>query len=182
MDLTKQKIIFLDVDGVLATPKSIHEYAQRHNGTCPPGAPQLDPYCCDVLKRIVNELNAFVVISSTWRKNDKDLADLVRFLSYFNIPILGTTPSITSGFGGIQMGRQMEIMTWCHDRKVHPDNILIIDDNSDDLTVYIDRLLKTDGAVGLQESDISKAIEISNRASGFHMPNILKKKWWQFWK
>ena len=182
MDVTNRKIIFLDVDGVLATPKSIHAYAQEHGGHCPPGAAQLDPECCAVLNKIVEKLNALVVISSTWRKNDNDLADLIRFLSYFTIPIIGTTPLMSISDGRTTLGRQFEIMTWCHDRCVHPDNMLVIDDDSEDLTAYHDRLLQTDGSVGLQKEDIDLAVKIANRKSGYHMPDALKAKWWQFWR
>ena len=182
MDVTNRKIIFLDVDGVLATPKSIHAYAQEHGGHCPPGAAQLDPECCAVLNKIVEKLNALVVISSTWKQNDNDLAGLIRFLSHFTIPIIGTTPLMSISDGRTTLGRQFEIMSWCNDRHVHPDNILVIDDDSGDLTAYHDRLLQTDGSVGLQEEHVDLAIKIANRKSGYHIPEALKKRWWQFWK
>ena len=183
MDVTKQKIIFLDVDGVLATPKAIHEYAQAHNGHCPPGSAQIDPKCCAVLNQIVSKLDALCVISSTWRLVDSDLAQLIRFLSHFTIPIIGVTPMITICDGGKSLGRQMEIMTYMHDRNIHPDNVLVIDDDSEDLTAYHDRLLQTNGEIGLQESDIPLAVEIANRKSGYHTPDeLIDKKWWQFWK
>ena len=84
--------------------------------------------------------------------------------------------------GKTTLGRQFEIMTWCYDRHIHPDNILVIDDDSADLTAYHDRLLQTDGEVGLQEEHVKLAVEIANRKSGYHMPDALKAKWWQFWK
>ena len=51
-----QKIIFLDIDGVLATPEYLKD-----------GEWALNPVKQNILKSIIDETDAKIVLSSSWR-------------------------------------------------------------------------------------------------------------------
>jgi len=146
-----QIVIFLDIDGVLATPKQIHAWAEREHKPCPPGLPQIDPECANILKRIVDRLDAQIVVSSCWRKLDHDMYDLIQLFSKLEIPLLGVTPSSSSGI------REAEIMKYIDDHHLMVDQCLVIDDDTHDLQLFTERLLQTDGYLGLQVGDDDRA-------------------------
>lgn len=57
-----EKIIFLDIDGVIATPETIIR-----------GAWGLTPECQKKLGKIIEKTNAKIVVSSSWRlKNTEE--------------------------------------------------------------------------------------------------------------
>lgn len=147
-------VIFLDVDGVIATPKQIHAYAQTHGGSCPPGFAQIDMECMKRLREIVIKTNAHVVISSSWRKICHDMFDLVKAFSEFSIPLIGLTPSLPSG------NRGDEIVTFCKDHRIKMSDILVLDDDEADLVKVKDRHIRTDGYYGLSEDDVFKSVHM----------------------
>ncbi len=59
----RQPVLFLDIDGVCTaetdTPGSFNTHELKEYG--------LSPSCMSILKNLINELNAVVVISSSWR-------------------------------------------------------------------------------------------------------------------
>ena len=73
--MSKKKIIFLDIDGVISTQKS--HYA-------------LDKDACDLLGKIIDAADAKIVISSSWRRNTvedtKEELTTVRHLVPFPFP------------------------------------------------------------------------------------------------
>lgn len=145
-------IIFLDIDGVLATPKKIHEYVKFHGTSCPPGIPQIDRSCVRVLKDLVSRRDAMVVISSSWRKSAEDMYALFQIFNDYDIPIVGMTPGHSDGIRGGEIEEYMQ--THC----VLRENILIVDDETTGLDMFTDRLLKPDGLIGLTEEDYRRAI------------------------
>ena len=147
-------VIFLDVDGVIATPKQIHAYAQTHGGHCPPGPAQIDMECMKRLKLICVRTTAMVVLSSTWRKIDHDLADLMKACSLFSIPVVGMTPVIPYGERGA------EIQQFCTEHDIYRSMIVVLDDDGADLTKVKDRLIRTDGYSGLSDADVETACRL----------------------
>ena len=87
-------IIFLDVDGVLnSTNKLIEVYnktKKQHSGYSYP----FDEKCLENLKTLVNKTNSKIVISSTWRKNEKGRRILLNALKEYELDkeIIGYTP------------------------------------------------------------------------------------------
>lgn len=70
--------LFLDIDGVLISGRSITEYKS---------AKILDPASTHVLSQIIREFNFNVILTSTWRLLDYKLEDLVTQLGFYNIKI-----------------------------------------------------------------------------------------------
>lgn len=139
-----EKIIFLDFDGVICTT------AVRFN--------ELDPECMVRLKKIIDETNAFIVVTSTWRRF-KSLMELKEMMLEHGIErrVLGVTKVIDR--------RDDEIQDWLdmrHPMSFQIKNIVVLDDDIFDLTAFEHVLVKTDGMLGLQDVDVEKSIAILN--------------------
>lgn len=89
------KVIFLDVDGVLNTPKLIREFGMDH----------IDDILVLLVKRIVKETNAEIVLSSTWRAREKDKMLVQQALARHDLEIFDSTPLI-------EKERHEEIRAW----------------------------------------------------------------------
>ena len=148
-------VVFLDVDGVIATPRQIKRVYEFTGMTCPSGEAQIDPACVAVLKEIVDRHAASVVITSTWRLHPKDLHDLMWVLAKNVIPVAGMIPRDGSNRG-------MAIEEYVQEHHIKRRNVLIIDDSTADLTHWGDRLLRTDPHDGLKQADIYKSDKILN--------------------
>ena len=57
------KVIFLDVDGVLNTPKFIRRQSSFSS---------IDPVLVDIVVHIVNKTGCKIVLSSSWRVDEND--------------------------------------------------------------------------------------------------------------
>lgn len=119
------KAIFLDIDGVIATPTSVrNNYLQGRA----PEEQRYDSMSLMYVGRLVELTGAIVILSSTWRE-DLDTADPVlraivdnlrSQLAEVGAPIAGVTPRILGG------DRSAEIGAWLDE---HPcDAWVIIDD------------------------------------------------------
>ena len=140
---TIDKVIFLDFDGVISTP------AVHFQG--------FDPECIERLKRIIDETNAFIVITLTWRKLHS-LIELKDMLHQVGISrrVLGVT-DITDDRRDDQIQRWLDMT---HPRNVQVKNIVVIDDDTKDLTAFEHVLVTPDGFKGLQDEDVEQAIRI----------------------
>ena len=134
-----RRIIFLDIDGVLAPIRRWDRYGE------------LDPGCIQVLNDIVTRAGADVVVSSTWRYG-KSVAELQATLESqgFAGSVVDTTPT---GAPGSDRGE--EIAAWLAEHAV--DGYVIIDDHIDmgELGAH---LVQTHPAHGLQPADAPRAI------------------------
>jgi len=134
-----RRIIFLDIDGVLAPIRRWDRYGE------------LDPGCIQVLNDIVTRAGADVVVSSTWRYG-KTVAELQATLESqgFAGSVVDTTPT---GAPGSDRGE--EIAAWLAEHAV--DGYVIIDDHIDmgELGAH---LVQTHPAHGLQPADAPRAI------------------------
>lgn len=161
MNTAKGKVIFLDVDGVLATSQQIHEYAKTHGGHCPPGYPQIDMKCVYRLFTIAKACDASIVVSSTWRKHKRDMLDLMKALNRVvdafvgvSIDNIDSTPVLPRG------NRGEEILAYCKSHDIDRSDILVLDDDIGDLHQVADRHIRTDYKVGLTDEDVTKAIKL----------------------
>lgn len=159
---TRNKIIFLDIDGVLngynfwsltgwkiacklnirdwyrthiRKPFGIHEEKVRH------------------LSKIIEKTNAKVVMSSSWRygwwktpyekqtENQKRLTDL---LKKYNIEVIDITPKLLDG------RRDTEIQTWIKNHSNEIYSFVILDDEKFDLECFVgNRLVQTFSTINI---------------------------------
>lgn len=135
-----QRVIFLDIDGVLA-PIANHV----HYG-------DLDPGCLQVLNEIVAQSGADVVISSTWRFG-KTVAELQTILAErgFIGRVIDKTSTEAHGYD-----RGEEIAAWLAE---HPVAGCVILDDHHDMGKLIGHLVQTNGSVGLCATDTARALE-----------------------
>ena len=134
-----ERIIFLDIDGVLVVRPTDGEFS--------PGA-------VGILREIVVASGAKIVISSAWRRCStwrSNILKAFRAAGWNDPPIVGRT-SVMSG------GRGEEISAWL---KVHPaKSILIIDDIDIEFSEeQKKRLIHCDEYAGLKEEHIQLAAE-----------------------
>jgi hypothetical protein len=164
-----QKIIFLDIDGVIATPKFVKD-----------GMWQLNPNKQKLLGEILDETGANIVLSSSWRH--ETLEKTITFMEsegfLFCDKLIGVTIRAYHYMErGIHLSipRGVEIKQWL-DTNIHSNNgknykrknlgvdyqYVILDDDSDMLLEHKDNFIKTDSLIGLTQEDVEKAIEILN--------------------
>jgi len=139
-----RRVIFLDIDGVLAPIRRWDRYED------------LDPACIQVLNEIVERGGADVVVSSTWRYG-KTIAELHAILESqgFKGCVVDKTPT---GAPGVHRGE--EIAAWLAEHDV--GGYVIIDDHVDMGELH-NHLLQTHPAHGLQPADAPRAIAILMR-------------------
>lgn len=158
------KVIFLDFDGVITTPKS----------KC-----KLDPERMALLGRILDATDAKIVISSSWRRYSleetiKHITDASNFFvggNPFPYPeaVVGVTermysfcyPNNERHFG---LPRGCEIEHYLNQHS-NIDSYVIIDDDQDMLLCQAENFVHTDGEIGLTEDDVEKAIKILNNSN-----------------
>jgi len=134
-----RRVIFLDIDGVLAPIRRWDRYGD------------LESACIQVLNEIAARGEAGVVVSSTWR-HGKTVAELQAMLDAegFTGRVLDKTPSDIP-----VASRGKEIAAWLKAHAV--DGYVILDDHSDvgELRTH---LVQTHPAHGLQPDDAPRAI------------------------
>lgn len=175
--MERQKIIFLDIDGVLNGLTRLNKLGFRVASklglakqyklwTKPHGVHESK---VKVLSNIVKDTNAKVVMSSTWRgiywttpyeKKEGNVKELTDLLNKYNIQVIGITPSSKTG------NRSEEIIKWLKRHKDEVGSYLIIDDEKSDLGCFVeDRLVQTvtpKGDHGLTKKYLKKSIQILN--------------------
>jgi hypothetical protein len=134
-----RRVIFLDIDGVLAPIRRWDRYGD------------LEPTCVQVLNEIVAAGGADVVVSSTWR-HGKTVAELQEMLDAhgFAGKVVGKTASDLPG-----ATREREIAAWLAE---HPVRDYVIIDDHGDMGALRERLVQTHPARGLQPDDGPRAI------------------------
>jgi hypothetical protein len=151
----EQKIIFLDIDGVIEVPNL--------------GA-HFDADCCRNLKEILKATSAKIVISSSWRDCECTINLLYEYLEEQGITkdeVVGFTPTLSGSFQHLHGGWDSARLRWREIQKYiivnHVKNYVIIDDY--DLTAYATKnFVKTKKDVGLTAELKDICIEILGRA------------------
>ena len=101
-------VLFLDVDGVLHPPNPKHERLQFRKT------------CMELLREVVAETGATIVLSTTWRLHPDARRYLGSRLAEYDLGYVSRTPSIA------QFQRPKEILTWV--RKYKPVTWVAVDD------------------------------------------------------
>jgi len=152
------KIIFLDVDGVLNSNATF-------KGPWADGGNALDPDMCDEFARIVRETDATVILSSTWRFVDEYVDKLREWLLGRGVVIHDFTPDLSKrGWGSVHIRRETEIDIWLEGHKHDfPEPRFVIIDDYDEFSEEQKRFwVETDDKIGLTPALADKAIEILN--------------------
>ena len=145
------RYVFLDFDGVLNSARFFEETRPFDNEA---DLSDFDRSLGHIDESAVNLLNELVVpgvgfvVSSTWRTMYPQ-HHLQAMLAHkgFNGLILGCTPSLPCRRGG-EIDRYMSF--------IESEAFVIIDDDSD-MDPHMDKLVQTNGSVGLMPGDIKKA-------------------------
>lgn len=157
-----EKFIFLDIDGVLNSeqyyiekpwPQRFEELKDKLDEHIAFGISHIDPKAVKLLNRLVEETNAKIVVSSSWR-GDYALQTIFSLAGIIE-PIYGETPRLESRFRG------EEIDKWLKEKQ-EPYKYVILDDNSDMLDTQSNNFIRTDWRAGLTEENVNKAIKILN--------------------
>src|SRR5262245_51716737 len=135
------RVIFLDIDGVLAPIRRWDRYGD------------LDTACVEALNEIVARTSADVVVSSTWRYG-KSVSELQAMLDAvgFTGRVVDKTPT---GAPGDERGD--EISAWLAAHAV--DGYVIIDDHVQ-MGALRARLVLTHPARGLRPTDVTRAVAL----------------------
>jgi len=147
-------IVFLDVDGVLNSRRKLRELykltGKPHSGRNYP----FDEQALYNLKKLVNESDSFIVVTSVWRKNYLDMQVLLNVFAKLGIKerFIGVTPILNNGRG-------QEIKSYL-DTNTSIVNFVILDDDSKDMLDLSNNLVKVDGFYGLTDTNVTEAINI----------------------
>ena len=150
------KVVFLDIDGVLNSEDYVYSY--REYGIA------IDPTRMVLLKQIIDETNAKIVLSTSWREHwektpnecGKIGLQINNIFSQYNLEILDKTPNLRTR-------REQEIWYWLNK---HPQvkNFVVLDDMFLCAEFLDGHFIKTSNHFdGLDEADVEKAIGILNK-------------------
>ena len=172
-------IIFLDIDGVMNSTEEMIALYNQHGSSIDNTLPS--PTKCKLLKQLVEETGAKVVLSSSWRLSLNAIQKLIDLFEPYNLILSGFTcheveskkfknspyegikpryQHTIGNFGTYIEDRGAEIAAWLLD---HPkvSNFVILDDEDSDIKAWFpNNLVKTDIQVGLTLDDCLKATEI----------------------
>ena len=150
-------IVFLDIDGVMLSGNDIKAiYEKTH--TCVPSRSPFGSVAMKCLKELVEEFDARIVISSTWRMSKEDMEYLKEQLQLINIAdrLIGVTPVKYER-------RDAEIKEWLDNNKNLVKSFVILDDDGFDLTEYRYNLVNSQFDNGFTKKDLEHAKSILNR-------------------
>ena len=146
-----RKILFLDIDGVLAGFDWFEKCYQNQ---------VYDDYLDPELVRKLNKLECEVVISSSWGCDNGQTWKKLRFKG-FNLKVIGYTEHYEIGHDWIVRGNS--IKKWLYDNmKGQAYQYAILDDDSDMLLEQKDHFVQTNPEHGLTDEHIEQIQKILN--------------------
>jgi hypothetical protein len=154
------KIIFLDVDGVLNSKDKTF----GHTNMVPYGPEQIEPSCVAALDAVLDQTDAKVVISSSWRH----VFDFKRIEAILVKRGLRNRGRIIDATSQDASARGDEIQHWLdlNDEEARlgggaVTSFVILDDNGD-MEHLRDRLYKLDSDTGLTMDDVPHIVALLN--------------------
>ena len=154
--------IFLDIDGVLNNTEYIEKCYKKNGGypmsmNCAPFNPIALNNLMKLAKRIRREGELKIILSSTWRLRDTDIAIVNSRLAEYGMNISDLTPRI-------EQKRGLEIQEFLYeDTNQERDDytFVILDDEDFDIKkIYPDNLVKVNSIKGFRWRDYRKALKI----------------------
>lgn len=140
----KKKILFLDIDGVLAGEDYLRDRAN--------GGDFIDPEKV----KLLNSLHCMVVISSSWG-DDNGRTEKTLKEKGLMLPIVGYTVHYEIGHNWIVRGNS--IAKWLEDncRNLNEEyQYAIVDDDDDMLMRQVGHFVQTNAYTGITESDVER--------------------------
>lgn len=154
------KIIFLDIDGVLNTNKSMN-LAYTDRIAPDPNRPWLtmDPNPVTLLEALVNTTGAKIVISSSWRNTSLEASPaIIEALVWAGFQKADAVIDVTPRSRKLTR-RGDEIQDWLSRHEV--SKFVIIDDDAFDITpVFPKHLVKCDTDVGLTKDKFLQCLKL----------------------
>ena len=159
-----QKLIFLDIDGVLNV-ETYHYLEENDIWVCPEagdkefpllyGDQPLNSRCLKNLQTLVDNTRADIVISSSWRilYPISSLSKMFKEVG-LNINIIGQTRNLPNCIRGEEVESYLD--------NINYKNYVILDDSTDFYHWQKPYFINTDPGFGLSELDVEKAIRILN--------------------
>ena len=150
------RVIFLDIDGVLNSEEwdryvQSFTYGARFNSCY-----LLSQEMILRLQNVIFQTNAEIVLTSSWRTNDRAMCALTRQLSLYHLPIRDTTVSYAYG------SRADEVKLWLESHS-NVTSYAIVDDYDDGFSndkVLVTHFVQTNYFQGLTSEEAEKIIEI----------------------
>ena len=149
------KVIFLDIDGVLNSHQYLSQVAFGEAGIYD----ELDPEKLTLLKTLVKQTGANIVLSSSWRESFEDMnpldyvaRNLLAAFEEHGLTIYDMTPLVKAQ-------RDEEIRQWlsCH---AAVESFVILDDEQYDWKELEVNWVKTSYYMGLTEENVRAALRI----------------------
>jgi hypothetical protein len=158
--MEKEKIIFLDFDGVLNTEAHLRSLQKEKVRSRDEFGHKFCPTATDNLAWIIRDTGAKIVVSSTWRASG--LAAMREMWKARELPgeITGITPHRYSRLRGEEI--EQYLSSFRETQGYFPDYV-IIDDDQDMLGVQTENFVQTDYIYGITLNDAWKAIQILNQ-------------------
>ena len=161
------KILFLDIDGVLNS-KIFYKYIYKREDT----SSRFDPYCVILVKKLVEEFDLKIVITSTWRVGSinrliKELEEN-NFRDYLHKDWL--TPVVRPASRGKEIGLWLD---------KHPEvqQYLILDDNHKLLEYQMCKFIQTNINLGMVQESYTQA---RNLLLSYNQPMLIVEKEFEF--
>jgi hypothetical protein len=155
-------VVFLDFDGVMNSKMwfETHHEELKDLPFLERASKELDPQLVARVKRIVDDADAEVVISSSWRilHSAEQLGDILTECGWFMPPIIGVTPRAIPGPYSTERG--VEVNMWLTEKKFRGAHV-ILDDGTDFLPGQ--PLVQTEWEIGITEEDVDRALKILRR-------------------
>ncbi|MGM9878237.1 MAG: HAD domain-containing protein [Bacilli bacterium] len=145
-------IIFLDVDGVLNSTKKLIKISNLTGKPYSEINYPFDENCMNNLKYLVEKTDSYIIISSSWRKQNDMRNRLLEELRKYDLEnrIIGYTKALGNKADEIRE----YILSSCHNI-----NFIVLDDDKK-LENMIDNLIITDSYYGLSKENVDTAIRL----------------------
>lgn len=145
------KIIFLDIDGVLNCACT-----HMREGDIFTYGGIINANLMNKLNELINNTDAKVVISSSWRKinTQEEIKEYLEQAGFMGT-IIGMTPTSSHGFRGL------EIRDWLKSR-TDVENYIILDDDRDMLLLQASHFFNADCEFGLTDKIVYQATRFLN--------------------
>lgn len=153
--MISDKILFLDIDGVLNSNRTFYAGMGCGFVSQPSFSKTLDPVAISMLKKLQSKGVTFV-LSSTWRIGIDSKDDLERFSKELGLNIHSITPNL------LDKNRGYEIDAWFTLQDVEPSKVkyVILDDDEDFHDYQFSHLVHVDPEEGYSFKDFKKTLDI----------------------
>ena len=162
---SKEKLIFLDIDGVLNSAGRMREHM-----VVGPDGKGMGYVCLDLVARlseIIRRTGAKVVISSTWRTDGLEAFQHMWKTMDIAGEVVGITPMSSNTIEGVEQNhpingwRGLEIRDWLKHSEydIFFDNYIILDDDSDMLYDQRNNFIHVDASVGITDGVVYRAVK-----------------------